>query len=373
MNMAEQRFSPLEGVRVLDFSRLLPGPYASALLVGMGAEVIKIEDMDKGDYIRDMIPELYFLVNRRKKAVAVDYKSPAGREIVFKLVAESDVVFESFRPGAMARWGLGYEDLKAVKKDIIYCSLSGFGSNSPIADRAGHDSQYVAESGLMGIVAMINEREYQSISPALADLGGGLNAVLAISSALFARERTGEGAYLDVALSDVPCSWAATSSNTKKGHKPEAAFNLYKTKDDEVLSMGNFEPHFWANFCKLVGREDLIGRAYDLTAIPIVGEIIRSKTAAEWSDLMENERICWAIATSPAGMHKNKQLKARGYVIEASDGTTILSPMLAFAQPCVPDSPSPEKGQNTEEILLSIGVSQEELQDLKQRGIVQTV
>ncbi|MCL2529401.1 MAG: CoA transferase [Coriobacteriia bacterium] len=370
MSKLQQNFSPLKGVRVIDFTRLLPGPYATELLVGMGAEVIKVEDTGKGDYVRHLMPKLFSMMNRSKKGIAVNYKIEAGRELVLKMIANADVVIEGFSPGAMDHWKLGYEDAKAIRSDIIYCSLSGFGLVGPLVNRAGHDPQYTAEAGLVGIRAKMTDGEYDEIYPPVADLGGGLNAVLAIAAALYSRERTGEGAYLDIALSDIPASWAIACSESDMGVVPKAAFNFYKTKDGRVMSLGNLEPHFWVNFCKAVGRDDLADRAADLEAVPLVAELIASKTAEEWTVILKDEKVCWAMATSPEEMSENELLRARGYVIDAADEGSVLTPILAFARPSMPDAPAPATGGNTREILASVGLSADEISNLEQQGVV---
>src|SRR5574341_252925 len=213
--------NPLDGVRVLDLSRLLPGPYCTMLLADLGAEVIKIESPGLGDYMR-MIPPFiedsatgetvsvhYLMVNRNKKSVALNFRNARGKEIFMQLARDADVFLESFRPGAATRWGIGYEALREINPRVVYCSLSGYGQTGPYHDRAGHDLNYIA---LTGLLAANGYPDRPPVPPAaqIADLAGGMYAAVAILAALIGRGKSGQGQYLDVSLFESALAWTGT-------------------------------------------------------------------------------------------------------------------------------------------------------------------
>ena len=212
---------PLDGIRVLDLSRLLPGPYCSMLLGDLGAEVIKVESPGLGDYIRvippfvkdaatgESVSTAFLVLNRNKKSVALNYRNKRGKEVFLRLVRDADVVLESFRAGAAEKWGLGYEALHAINSRLIYCSLSGYGQTGPYKEHAGHDLNYLALSGLLATNGVAGG---PPIPPGaqIADLSGGMMAAIAILSALIGRGKTDAGQYLDVSLFEGALSWAGT-------------------------------------------------------------------------------------------------------------------------------------------------------------------
>ena len=244
-------YQPLIGIRILDLSRLLPGPYLTQLLADLGAEVIKVETPSTGDYAR-FIPakmglgKMFEMINQGKKSVAINYRNPRGREVLMRLTATADVVLESFRPGTAARWKIDYESLRAVKPDLIYCALSGYGQNGPYRQRAGHDLNYTAISGALALNAV----EGQPPTPygvTVADLSGAMLAGIAILSALVGRQSSGQGAYLDVALLDGVLSWMMPQAGaaffgglpviggTLALHGGLACYNIYETADGKYL------------------------------------------------------------------------------------------------------------------------------------------
>ncbi len=254
----------LSGVRVLDFSVTLPGPYCTLLLAHFGAEVIKIERPEVGDIMRTMDPWLYENLNRGKKSVVLDLKTEEGRGAVRALTESSDVVVEGFRPGVMERFGADYPSLKAINPKIVYCSISGFGQEGPYRERPGHDIDYMALSGALAMTGRVEEDppEGHVQKMPVSDFAAGLFAANAILAALISKER--RSVLIDVSMMDLVLSWAAL----KSGHyfdgaaprKPpvEPHYGVFRTKDDEYVALGVIENHFWQRLCRYFGWEDLL-------------------------------------------------------------------------------------------------------------------
>lgn len=307
--------SSLNGIRILDLSRLVPGPYATQLLADLGAQVIKIERPPEGDYARVMPPYLtlenenvqgavFAQNNRGKASVALDFYNPRGREILLQLCEHADVFIESFRPGVLAQRGLDYESTRVRNPRLIYCSLSGYGQNGPYRTRAGHDLNYVALAGILKMNGAANA------TPALlpvqvADLAGGMRAALEISAALVERERTGAGKFLDIALFDAAVDWMqsilgaiyrAEGENPKRGATPLSGaypcYNVYETRDGEYMALGALEPKFWRTFCAGVGRKDLFDAQFDAERFAALAEIFKTRTRAEWTEFSQQHDCC---------------------------------------------------------------------------------
>jgi crotonobetainyl-CoA:carnitine CoA-transferase CaiB-like acyl-CoA transferase len=270
--------SALEGIRILDLTRLLPGPYASLMLADLGAEVVKIEDPRDGKYIRwrwapSRVKEEspYFLsLNRNKKSMKLNLRSDKGREIFLKLAKNYDVILDGFRPGVMDRLSVGYKDVKKVNPRIIFCAITGYGQDGPYKDRAGHDINY---TGVAGILSMTGDRDGPPIISGvqIADIGGGgMLAAFAILAAIIAREKMGRGQFIDISMLDgsIACSVIGLAKFFADGQIPEkgkmllsgqlACYHIYQTKDKGYISLGALEHQSWQNFCKVVGKEDLI-------------------------------------------------------------------------------------------------------------------
>ena len=382
-------YQPLAGIRVLDLSRLLPGPYGTRLLVELGAEVIKVETPLAGDYARMAPPHLglghiFEAANRNKQSIALNYRNARGREIFLQLAKDADVVFETFRPGAVKRWGMDYEAVRAVNPRVIYCSLSGYGQSGPYRDRAGHDLNYIGVGGLLALNGAVGG---PPIPPGvqIADLAGGMLAAIAILGALTGRERTGQGAYLDVAMLDAVVSWVAplidpqfpgTGRNPERGRMTLAGglpcYNVYATADGQYVTLGALEPNFWIAFCNAVERADLIPRQFEYDAIPEVAAIFRGQTRAEWLARFQSVDACVEPVNSFAEMWRHPQVRHRGLVAEvAGQGDGIGSP-LRFATREQP-APAPALGAHTREVLKRIGLSDEEIGELEAQGIVKSV
>ncbi len=382
--------NPLDGIRVLDLSRLLPGPYGTMLLADLGAEVIKIESPGLGDYMR-LIPPLiqdsvtgetvsihYRMVNRNKKSVALNFRNARGKEIFMRLVRDADVLLESFRPGAAARWGIGYEALREINPRIVYCSLSGYGQSGPYKDRAGHDLNYIA---LTGLLAANGAADGPPIPPAaqIADLSGGMLAAMAILAALIGREKTGAGQYLDVSLFEGALSWTGTiiGGSFAAGRKIErgklqlnggmACYNVYATREGQFITLGAIEAHFWAAFCKAVGREDLNARQYDFDAIPEVAAIFKARTRDEWLALFETLDACIEPVRDFGEVFNDPHVKHRGLIANGGNIPQVGS-VFVFAEKR--NAAAPRLGQHTREVLEKNGVASEEIKNLDEAGVI---
>lgn len=377
---------PLKGIRVLDLSRLLPGPYLTQLMSDMGAEVIKVETPLAGDYARLAPPEmglgsLYETVNQDKKSLALNYRNPRGCEIFMKLAATADVVLEGFRPTVADRYGIGYEAVRAVKPDIVYCSLSGYGQEGPYQQRAGHDLNYLSIGGAVSLNGRPSERPVPYGLP-VADLSGCMLAAIAILGALVGRERNGKGMYLDMALLDGVISWMTplalsahfSGLNVGAGTHPllggQACFNVYGTADGKYLTLAALEPHFWGDFCKTIDRTDLIKRQFDPTLGPELVAVFGQKTRAEWLALFADTDACVEPVYSVEEMLSDPQVRARGH-IRMKDGRPVgMNSPFVFARG--ERSPAPTLGADTRELLGEIGVDDDEINALAERRIITT-
>jgi crotonobetainyl-CoA:carnitine CoA-transferase CaiB-like acyl-CoA transferase len=328
---------PLSGIRVLDFSTLLPGPLATLLLAEAGATVVKVERPDGGDRIRASRPQRdgesiqFALLNRGKKSISVDLKDPAGIARVKRLAAEADVLVEQFRPGVMARLGLGYEDLRPLNPRLIYCSISGFGQDGPLARVAGHDLTYLARCGMLALGA--DESGRPVLPPGqIADIGGGsYPAVLNILLALLQRDRTGEGCRLDVAMTENLLAWMARPlAMVLAGEGPPAPgrgrhtggtprYGIYHAADGEAFAVAALEDRFWRRFCALIGLEpQLHDDERDPQATRAgVRHCFAGRTAADWERLFAGEDVCVERVRDLAAALEDPHFAARR-VLEAS-------------------------------------------------------
>ncbi len=378
-------YLPLRGITVLDLTRLLPGPYLTQLLSDLGATVIKVESTLAGDYARIAPPEmglagLFETVNAGKKSLAVNYRKPAGREVLYRLVRQADVFIEGFRPGAVKRYRLDYETLRGYNPRLVYCSLSGYGQSGPYRDRAGHDLNYVAVGGALGLNG---EEEGPPVPPGvpIADLSGAMLAAIAILAALLGRDRTGQGMYLDVSLLDGVISWItplalgpyfALGQEPERGKMPLAGglpcFNVYPTADGRHLTLAALEPHFWQAFCRVVGREDWLPRQLDPTLKKELHELFRQRTLDEWMALFGEVDACVEPVLTIEEVLAHPQVRHRGHVREQDGRPAGMASPFVF----VPRhrEPAPRLGEHTREILLNLGYRPAEIEALVSDGIV---
>lgn len=333
---------PLQSIKVLDLTRLLPGPYATMVLADFGADVIKVEDPFLGDYARDFEPKvagqgtMFHSLNRNKDSISLNLKEEADKEKLLEMVKEADVLIESFRPGVMDRLGLGYETLKEYNEQLIYCAITGYGQTGPFKDKPGHDLNYI---GYTGLLQLMGTSDRPPIVPAttIADIGGGAQpAIIGILLALLHRNNTGEGQFVDISMTDGVLSWLQTSlpGYLNAGDTPErgkqmldggrAYYSVYETKDKRYLAVGAVEPKFWSAFCKVIGREDLIARqeapaAEQEEMKAEVQAIIRTKTLEEWTSILEPVDACVTPVLTYEEMENHPQIKAREMIQTIED------------------------------------------------------
>jgi crotonobetainyl-CoA:carnitine CoA-transferase CaiB-like acyl-CoA transferase len=375
---------PLEGIRVVDLSRILAGPYCSMLLSDFGAEVIKIENPDKGDDTRAYGPpfvdgeSVYFLsVNRGKRSLALNLKSPEGRDVLTKLIRRADVLLENFRRDFLQNIGFGYDDVARLNPKIIYASITGFGHTGPWADRPGYDLAVQGMSGIMSLTGDPNGPPYKT-GTSLADITAGLYAALGILLALQARQRTGRGQKVDVSLLDGQVSlltyqagiyFGTGQSPNRKGnqHPTIVPYETFQARDRYFnLAVGN--DRLWQQFCDLLGRQDLKEQfptnpqrveQHD-KLFPMLQQIFAGKTADEWLALLEKAGIpCGPIYTVAEAL-EHPQVKAREMVVERPHpklGKVKLTgvPVKLSDTPGEAGAAPPLLGQHTEEILRELG------------------
>lgn len=313
---------PLEGLKVVDFSTLLPGPMASLILVEAGAEVIKIERPGTGDEMRSYEPRVgetsanFALLNRAKQSIALDLKSPEGRGEARRLASEADILIEQFRPGVMDRLGLSYEALSADNPGLIYCSITGYGQTGPKALVAAHDLNYAAETGFLSLVHGADGTPAMTAAP-IADLAGGAYpAVINILMALVERSRTGAGRHLDIAMADnlfpllywalgsgFSGRWPGPSGDLVTGGGPR--YRIYRTLDGRHLAAAPVEDRFWVRFCHLIGVEKNADAESVATAIS-------GKSAADWQRIFAGEDVCCSIVEDVRAAVQDPHVAARG-------------------------------------------------------------
>jgi len=335
---------PLQSIKVLDLTRLLPGPYATMVLADFGAEVTKVEDPFLGDYARDFEPKvagqgtMFHSLNRNKESISLNLKEAADKEKLLEMVKDADVLIESFRPGVMDRLGLGYETLKEHNEQLIYCAITGYGQTGPFKDKPGHDLNYI---GYTGLLQLMGTSDRPPIVPAttIADIGGGAQpAIIGILLALMHRNNTGEGQFIDISMTDGVLSWLQTllPGYLNAGDTPErgkqmldggrAYYSVYETKDNRYLAVGAVEPKFWSAFCKVIEREDLIERqeapAEEHEEMKAeVQAIIGSKSLEEWTAILEPVDACVTPILTFEEMENHPQIQAREMIQTIEDNT----------------------------------------------------
>ena len=384
----------LKELKMLDLSRLLPGPYCSLLLADLGMEVLKVEDPDLGDYSRKMglmgkRDSAFFLsLNRNKKSITLNLKKREGREIFYKLIETYDIVLEGFRPGVMDRLGIGYQELKKRNPRVIFCSLSGYGQDGPYRERSGHDANYI---GLGGLLEITGEKNGDPVLPGvqIADIGGGgMMAAIAILAAAIHREKTGEGQFLDISMMDGVISWLSMHAGKyffdkelpKRGEMQlsgrYACYQVYPTKDGRHMSLGALEPKFWMNFCEAIGRRDLIYKQFiegeeRLRVIEEIRDFFKTKTQKEWVEFFNNVDACCEPILTFEEVFQHPQVLHRQMVIEYEHPVEgkirqVGNPIKSSQYPFEIRIPSPAWGEHTMEVLKAIGYSEEEIKHFKE-------
>lgn len=366
---------PLAGLRVLDLSRLLPGPYASLALADLGADVVKVEDPQGGDYLRWMPPldddssALFKQLNRGKRSVALDLKSDRDRERFLALAARADVVLETFRPGVMDRLGIGWTALRTANPRLVLCSISGYGQRGPYAARAGHDLNYIALSGVLSLLGRADQAPAQP-NLQIADIAGGsLFAVSGILAALLERTRTGEGRWVDVSMTEGAIATAALTLAPMFGrHEPAPlrgkgvlsgevpAYAVYETGDGRHLAVAALEPKFWSRLCEVLDRPDLVDFGLDAGADgqharEELQRILAAQPLSHWTEFFAAHDCCVEPVLEPRELESHPIHLERGSFLDA-DGRAFQRTPIRFAdrEDAPATSPAPALGADNEAV-----------------------
>ncbi|TVR99856.1 MAG: CoA transferase [Rhodospirillales bacterium] len=337
----------LEGVRVLDLSQYLPGPFASRLLADMGADVVKVEPPggEPGRRLdangRETVSPYYHVVNAGKRIVDLDLRSEAGQSTLCRLVESADVLLESFRPGVLERLGFGEHRLKALNPSLVHCALSGFGQTGPLRLVSGHDLNYVAVTGALDATGTAETPVIPF--PPMSDHAGALMAVISVLGALMARARGGGGAYLDVSLSEslMFLQELAFAFDAKRGRGlltgGSACYQIYRTADGRFVTLSPLEPKFWANFCNAVGRPDWIPRQFEpvpqRALIADVAALIGSQPLAHWESVLTDADCCYQAVIDHAEVRVHPHVRARGLVGNLGRDTEVRTPIIVDGRP----------------------------------------
>jgi alpha-methylacyl-CoA racemase len=394
----------LEGLRVLDLTRLLPGGFCTLLLADLGAEVLKVEDTAGGDYIRWMPPfyggedqqregtgSAYFLaLNRNKRSLRLNLKDERGCEVLLRLVEDYDVVVESFRPGVMDRLGVGYDVLRARNPRLIYCPISGYGQDGPLTGRSGHDTNYLALNGLLGLTGRRDGPPTQSAGQ-IADLGGGgLMAAVGILAAVIERDRSGEGQLIDISMTDGALSWLAmvVARHFAEQVVPRrgelelaggiACYVPYETSDGRWVSLGALEPKFWQNWCAGVERPDLVEKQFEhpgSDAGAQVAAVFRERTRDEWAQFASEHDCCLEPILDLDEALESDLVRARGMVVELDQPgigpvKQVGSPLKLSRTPPDTTGAAPALGRDTDEVLAAAGYDAETIASLREAGVL---
>lgn len=388
--------TPLEGIKVLDLSRLAPGPFCTMILGDLGADILKVEGPREGRLAVVVSAEeraiVHNAVERNKRSIVLNLKAEPARKIFYQLAERADVIVEGFRPGVVKRLGVDYDTIKEINPRLIYCSLSGYGQDGPYHNMVGHDINYISIGGALGIIGIPGGAPAIP-SNLLADFAaGGMNATIAILAALMAREKTGKGQYADIGMADGVVSLLsfALSGYFGSGVVPQRGnelltggvpfYSVYETKDGKYLSIGCLEPWFYENLCRALGREDLIphqGASGEKREeiFSDFREIFRTRTRDEWFDYLSQWDICVGkvyefdeLATDPQLVHRKMILE-----LDHPKFGKVRQPGISVKLSQTPGSIrsfGPVLGQHTEEVLLELGYSKESIEELKKEGAI---
>ncbi len=389
---------PLTGVKIIDFTRLLPGPLATMFLADMGADVIKVEDPDNPDYIRSFAPQingmsmLYLALNRNKRSLALNTLSKEGKQVIYDLVKTADVLVEQYRPGVMKDMGFGYEELSKLNPKLIYVSITGYGQVSSKAMDAGHDLNYIAIAGALGITGSANG-DITIPGFQLADIAGGsYMAMNAVTAALYQRERTGKGEWIDVAMTDAAVPFTALQFAAYQGSKqdiPRAGFelsgalanyNVYKCKDGKHIALGSLEPKFWNRFCAKVGRTDwndkFLQQGEELAKLKSeVKDLFLTRSRVEWLEYFKGEDFCFSTINDLPDMEEDVYLNERNMFVENEHAAvgkykTINQPLKFLHAKFDNNWSAPDLGDDSVSILQELNYSNQQIEEFKTNNIV---
>lgn len=380
----------LEGIKIIDFSKWLPGQYCGMVLGDFGADVIKVEDV-KGDVTRGFTPAKepgmsywHLMLNRNKRGITVNLKTPAGREVLLRLLKEADVFLEGFRPGYLKMLGLDYESVSKINPRLIYCSITGFGPEGKYKHMPSHDLNVI---GLAGVAAPEDGTDISVPSVQVAALGGSLNAISGILMALYARERTGKGQLVNVDLysSAINAEITAISSvigcretgMPSFGRTASHYYSVYKTKDGRYLSIGTIEPKFWQKMCRLIDLPELERRQFDFVHSAEIKEKLAAafagKTQAEWLELIGKDEFCVTpIRTLQEALDSSLTTEQSQMLVTKKEDfgnyTYVKSAAKLSDTPGTIRKRAPYLGEHTQEVLESAGYTKEEIAAMHEKG-----
>ena len=385
----------LDGVRVVDLTTLLPGPYGTQLLADLGADVVKVERVDSGDNARYTPPltdegtgALFDAVNRGKRSVALDLKDERGREALYELVSTADAFVEQFRPGVVDRLGVDYETLREYNPDLVYCSLSGYGQSGPKSDKAAHDLNYIGLAGLLDMTRESEDEKPQMPGYPIADMAGGMTAAFSVVCALLSRELGGNGGeYIDCSLTDPVLSFSQSiAPGVFMGEDPRPGetsltgrypwYDVYECADGRHVTIAALEPVFWQGFCEAVDREDLL--EHHTTDDPAEMAALReeleslfaSRTRDEWVEAIGDADAAVDGVYTPTEAFEQPQVEAMDIVEESGEELPRVGyPARGEGVPDGPLGGAPGHGEHTDELLREVGLSQAEVDGLVEDGI----
>lgn len=380
----------LEGIKIIDFSKWLPGQYCGMVLGDFGADVIKVEDV-KGDVTRGFTPAKepgmsywHLMLNRNKRGITVNLKMPAGREVLLRLLKEADVFLEGFRPGYLKMLGLDYESVSKINPRLIYCSITGFGPEGKYKHMPSHDLNVI---GLAGVAAPEDGTDISVPSVQVAALGGSLNAISGILMALYARERTGKGQLVNVDLYSSAINAEITAISSAIGCRETGMpsfgrtashyYSVYKTKDGRYLSIGTIEPKFWQKMCRFIDLPELESRQFDFANSAEIKEKLAAafagKTQAEWLELIGKDEFCVTpIRTLQEALDSSLTTEQSQMLVTKKEDfgnyTYVKSAAKLSDTPGTIRKRAPYLGEHTQEVLESAGYTKEEIAAMHEKG-----
>ncbi len=390
---------PLDGIKILDLSRLAPGPFCSMMLGDMGADVLLVEAPAGGKLAPAIVGRggdfekaaAYNSLNRNKRSIVLNLREPDAREIFYKLADTADVVLEGFRPGVVKRLGVDYDTLKERNPRIVYCSLSGYGQTGPYSQLVGHDINYISVGGALGMIGWPDAPPAIPMNVIADFAGGGMHAAYGILAALLARERSGRGQYVDIAMSDgvlyllasltggvlMGGSSPGRGSTLLNGAVPH--YNVYQCSDGGWISIGSLEPHFFVNLCKVMEREDFVPHQYDASKREEIQLHFKkqflTKPRDEWFEVLKQTDICAAPVYSLAEALNDPHNRARNMVVDVDHPTFGKIPHVGVGTklsdtPGSVRSTGPSAGQHTDDVLSTLGFDAASIASLREREVV---